>query len=108
YSNSGQNSFPDFQLITREFLQYGMIDLGENAVPSLEDIDQDGDADLLIAGNGFPVDGVFYGYLKLFENTGSAISPEFTLADPDYLDLSAFKVFDPFIAFADFNHDGSP
>lgn len=107
YKNSGQNDFPDFHLISRDFLQEGMIDAGENAVPALADFDRDGDLDLFVAGNGMPDSMIYYGHVILYENTGSEAWPEFALTDEDYLNLSSLKIFDPFIAFADFNHNGS-
>jgi hypothetical protein len=108
YKNSGKDDLPVFHLATKSFLQENMIDVGENAVPALNDLDHDGDLDLLVAGNGFNSEGTFYGYIRLYDNTGSATHPEFTLADEDYLGLSSLKLSNMFIAFADFNSDGAP
>ncbi len=52
---------------------------GRNATPTLGDIDADGDLDLFV--------GESSGWLNLYENTGSASSPIFTLVSDEYGDF---------------------
>ena len=47
YLNIGLNDLPVFQWVMNDFLQNEMIDLGLNAFPIAEDINQDGLKDLL-------------------------------------------------------------
>lgn len=105
YKNAGSSELPDFELVTKSFMQQDMIDLGANAVPALIDADGDGDLDLFIGSNGKQTEGQYYGYLSLFENTGNALNPEFTLEDNDYLGLSELSGYDLYPVFADFNND---
>ncbi len=107
YTNRGTAENPEFDFRTEQFLQADMIDAGENAVPVLFDGDGDGDLDLYIAANGKKMDGTFYGYIRLYENTGNVLEPEFRLADDDLFGLSNWKIFDPVIQLADLDHDQS-
>jgi len=107
YKNIGSNELPKFDFITNSFIQSDMIDLGENAYPVLVDTDGDGDLDLLVGSNGIKVGDIFYGYLTMFENTGSYSIPIYTLKDTDYLNLSQIEQFDMMPLIADLNHDGS-
>ena len=107
YKNAGSNELPDFQFLEEDFLQSGMIDIGGNAVPVFIDIDGDRDLDLLVGGNGKNIDGQFYGYLVLYENTGSPINPVFSLREKDYLGASQWRRQNFIPVVADINHDGS-
>ncbi len=107
YKNTGTNELPDFSFVTKRFLQSTMIDLGDNAVPSLVDIDGDGDLDLIIGGNGKQSEDIFYGYIRMYVNTGDALNPVFEMADNDYLGLSSLKNINLMPVFADLNHDGA-
>ncbi len=110
YKNTGTTEKPNFQYVSNDFLQAGMLDLGENAAPALSDLDGDGDADLLIGYNGVvnsPTD--FRGGIWQFENVGTATAPAFRLITTDYLNLSkTLGLTDLIPAFADANADGSP
>jgi len=107
YKNTGTNVLPEFSFVTEQFLQSSMIDLGGNAVPSLVDFDGDGDLDLIIGGNGKKMDTSFYGYIRVYENTGDFLQPEFEMKYPDYLGLSSLRHYDFVPVFADLNHDGA-
>ncbi len=106
YRNNGTNELPQFDFITGTFLQSGMIDLGENAVPVLVDEDGDGDLDLLVGSNGHQSGNQFFGYLSLFRNTGSNTSPIYSLVDNDYHSLSETNQFNMMPVVVDLNHDG--
>ncbi len=108
YKNTGKNDKPSFHLKSKNFLQGQMIDVGENAKPLLTDVDHDGDLDLLVAGNGYLSGGTYYGYVTFYKNSGTQESPVFQLADSDFLNLSSLRLYDLFIAAADFNGDGIP
>jgi hypothetical protein len=108
YKNNGSNEMPQFDFISGSFLQSGMIDLGENAYPVLVDGDGDGDLDLLVGSNGMKDGDTFYGYVSLFENTGSISDPRFTLSDTNFHDLGDIRQFDMMPLISDLNHDGSP
>jgi hypothetical protein len=107
YRNTGTNELPEFTFVTERFLQSGMIDLGGNAVPSLVDEDGDGDLDLIIGANGKEIDNAFYGYIRVYENTGDFLNPAFELKYEDYLGLSDLQLYDFIPVFADLNHDGA-
>jgi hypothetical protein len=75
----------NYNLITKAFLQEDMIDVGYAASPALADMNDDGDADLVI-GSGSNGGGA---RLVLFENDGDALNPRLAEKDSDYLQLSA-------------------
>jgi len=102
YKNSGSTTAPAFSFSTNKFLQELMIDVGDNAVPAFIDYDGDGDYDLFVSQN---TSDNLMATIKLFENTGTATSPEFTLVNEDIWGFSQFYYFNLKIQFADFNHD---
>lgn len=87
YRNAGANAKPDYQFVQKNFLQDGMIDLGENAAPALADLDGDGDADMLVGYAGNLTDKGTRAGLWYFENKGTANDPVFDLVSTDYLGL---------------------
>jgi len=109
YRNTGSNQNPNFTLITTNFLQNEMIDIGEDAKPSFFDYNQDGLQDLIIGGRGiFQVDNAYLSKLSLYENTGTSTNPAFTLVTDDYLNLSATESQNLSPSFGDLNGDGKP
>ncbi len=76
YDNTGSAAAPEFQIIAGFF---GDLDVGTIPVPTLADLDGDGDYDLLV---GLSEDGL----LKYYPNSGTPNAAEFmeTLAEPWY------------------------
>jgi len=79
------------------------IDVGSEAVPTLADLDGDGDLDLLVGNRIVQGDGE-QGTLTWFENVGSRTAPSFRDRGP--LDLPT--EFNPSAAVADLDGDGLP
>lgn len=103
YKNTGTNAAPVFAYATNSFLQDQMIDVGDNAVPALFDYDFDGDLDLFVSHNNRPNASAT---VRLYENTGTSSSPEFTLKEEDAFGFSNTTFYNLKIQFADLNRDG--
>jgi hypothetical protein len=84
YQNNGNSSQASFSLETRQFIK--SIDFGQNSIPSLVDIDNDGDTDMFLA-NQEDLDSpeASNSRLYFYENQGNLSQPEFSLADTNYL-----------------------
>ncbi|MEK6475879.1 T9SS type A sorting domain-containing protein [Catalinimonas sp. 4WD22] len=108
YENVGTAQLPEFVLRQRNFLQAEMIDVGENAAPTLADYDADGDLDLFIAHRGSVHEDGYYGGIYLYENTGSNTEPSYAYITSDFLGLSQWKLQQLHIYFEDINGDGLP
>lgn len=108
YRNTGTEASPAFTFVENNFLQSGMIDAGDNAVPAFADADGDGDMDLFIShGSDEDITGSIYFY----ENTGNQTSPSFRFVSDNYLDISerlGYPVHNVRMQFADINSDGRP
>src|SRR5688572_26279943 len=102
YKNSGTDDAPVFSFSTDSFLQDKMIDVGDNAVPAFNDFDGDGDQDLFVSQNKTPNASAT---VRLYENTGTAANPEFSLAENDAFGFSASTLYNLKIQFADLNSD---
>ena len=105
YKNSGTNDNPEFEFITKQFLQSEMMEAGERAYPVFADYDSDGDFDLFLAGNNKLINGMYFGAVTLYENTGDRNDPAFILKEKDYLNISDLKLLDIHFSFAEFNND---
>ncbi|MBK6776183.1 MAG: T9SS type A sorting domain-containing protein [Flavobacteriales bacterium] len=108
YLNVGTDAAPVFDFQQNNIFQQDMIDLGEGAYPVLFDHNSDGLMDLIVANFGYFVAGGNYPCkLALFENTGSATQPEFTLVNRDYENLSSSGIgMAMYPAFGDLDGDG--
>jgi hypothetical protein len=93
YRNNGNSNVFNFQLISTNFAG---INVGNDASPSLGDLDGDGDLDLLI---GNRLGKIFY-----YRNDGTINTPNFTLVSSNYANINAFANSIP--AIADINNDG--
>ena len=91
YRNDGGSSAPDFQLVSDEFQD---IDVGRRSVPTLVDLDGDGDLDLAV---GSEISG-----LRLFLNEGTRWEPVFVETEPFGPEVPAFTT----PVFADIDGDG--
>ncbi|MGY6562076.1 MAG: FG-GAP-like repeat-containing protein [Luteibaculaceae bacterium] len=108
YKNTGTNTNPVFEFQTEKFLQGDMLDIGEDAKPYFFDYNDDGLMDLVVAGRGIFVEEFAYlSTLWLFENTGTATQPEFTLISNDWLGLSNLNLQNLTPAFGDLNNNGN-
>ena len=102
YKNTGTDAAPVFSFSTDSFLQDLMIDVGDNAVPAFNDYDGDGDQDLFVSQNNTPNARAT---VRLYENTGRAAAPEFSLTENDAFGFSTSTFYNLKIQFADLNHD---
>jgi hypothetical protein len=88
YKNIGNSTQVNFQFVKENFLQDEMIDVGQNSYPALIDYNADGKKDLLIGTYGYYSNNTLKAQLTLYENTGTATVPRFTLVTRDYGNLS--------------------
>lgn len=108
YINNGENDLPDFELVTKDFLQNDMIDFGRGAYPVMFDHNGDGLRDLVVANKEYNLDAEEYypSQLALFENTGTADFPEFTLIDTNYVSIPNALFESVKATFGDLDGDG--
>lgn len=109
YENIGTEETPDFTLRQKDFLLHTMVDLGGRTHPAVVDYNADGLPDLVVGREGyFVAPGRRDASLFLYENTGTATEPAFTLVDEDFLGMNQFTGethnFSP--AFGDLDGDG--
>ncbi|HMU43560.1 MAG TPA: T9SS type A sorting domain-containing protein [Ignavibacteriaceae bacterium] len=96
YENQGTITTDDFHFVTKDLLK--TLDVKTNSIPFFVDIDDDSDQDLFIGSLDNPVGKLFY-----FENTGTALQPEFTLRDSSFIDQDYSISLYP--AFGDLDND---
>lgn len=92
YKNTGVNNYPDFEYQQNDFVQEGMIEIGEGAHPVFFDYNADGLTDILVGSYGKynPAVGplLYESSLWLYENIGTVTKPAFQLVDNDYANIS--------------------
>jgi hypothetical protein len=107
YTNVGQGNSNQFVFSKTNFLQETMVDIGQMAKVVLEDVDQDGDLDIVTGSDGrLLAPGNYRSSLMLFTNSGNPVSPAFTLTNNDFLGLLAMGRREVTPLFIDFNSDG--
>jgi len=110
YQNLDQNGGTRFSQTTSRFLQNTMVDVGNISKPAFFDYNNDGLLDLVVGNFTRLVTDQFpESQLTLFENTGTATAPEFTLVDEDWQNISgsfSIPVYGFAPTFADMDNDG--
>jgi hypothetical protein len=109
YKNTGTNNSVTLEFEQRDFLQDGMIECGEGAVPRWFDYDSDGDLDLFIGNYGYYLpSGIYPSKIALYKNTGSVNAPEYTFITDDFASLhaNAYNINTPVPTFGDLDGDG--
>lgn len=109
YLNVGANDSVVLRFQQRNFMQDGMIDCGEGAVPRWFDYDSDGDLDLFIGNYGYyQPSGIYPSKIALYKNTGSSTNPQYTFVTDDFANLHAnnYNIISPIPTFADLDGDG--
>jgi hypothetical protein len=95
YENTNATNNPNFNFVQTNFLQDGMIEVGEGAHPVFFDYNADGLQDLIIGSYGLYNPSTIPNHkasLWLYENVGSAGSPTFKLITQDYLGISSMNL----------------
>ena len=115
YENSGTNINPNFNFIQKDFLQGSGLDFGENAHPTLFDLNKDGLLDLFIGNYGYHLpNGTPISKIAYYQNTGTIQNPEFTLITQDFEGISNVNLnttlntpaLNLYPSFGDLNDDG--
>ncbi len=71
YQNTGTVITPTFSLVEEIDAPFYGLNVGGNPAPTLADVDGDGDLDAII--------GIFDGAIQYYQNTGTVITPTFSL-----------------------------
>ncbi len=104
YENAGTAAAPDFQRRSDRLLT--AVDVGSRATVAVEDIDGDGDPDVVVGSESSP-DASGRARLALYRNVGTATAPSLVLEDADWLSLAYdYGGYAPI--FGDLDGDGDP
>lgn len=106
YLNTSTTPTVSFVLQQKNFLQDGMIELGENAYPVLFDADADGKKDLIVGNLGYYMVNTNKSRLAYYRNIGTATAPSFSLITRDYQNLSSYNLYSMAPTFGDLDGDG--
>ena len=110
YKNFGTNSFPQFYLQKKNFLQENTIDLGRESKPIIIDINNDQIQDLIIANFGeFDLSTPLYykSYIELYLNIGTNSNPIFEKVSNDFQNISSLiNDINLVPSFGDLDSDG--
>ncbi|MEQ9298678.1 MAG: T9SS type A sorting domain-containing protein [Cyclobacteriaceae bacterium] len=101
-----ENELGQFVDLEEQFLQSGMIDVGERSVPAFGDVDNDGDLDLLIGNRGSITRIAEPASLAYYENIGGPSNPRFQFRTSDYLSISSLGLSYLKPKLQDLNRDG--
>lgn len=85
-----------FEVVTENLVSFSGISDPLSPIPTFADMDNDGDFDMVV--------GFEDGKLAYYENTGSLISPSFTLVNPNYGGIDVGQNASP--ELYDLNNDG--
>lgn len=115
YKNVGRDTVK-LSLQTKSFIVGDMIDVGENAVPTMIDINGNGLKDLLISGTYSRL-GKQEHRIHYYKNIGTASYPVYELEDSDFLNYKDLTVRDeyqniidisePYVHAGDLDGDGN-
>jgi len=95
YENTNATNNPDFNLVQSNFLQDGMIEVGEGAHPVFFDYNADGLLDIVVGSYGlYQLNSTpnHKASLWLYENIGTANTPAFKFITNDYLGISSINL----------------
>lgn len=106
YKNVSTTPTVNFSFQKKNFLQDGMIELGEGAYPVLFDANADGKKDLIIGNLGYYNGATNISKLAYYKNIGTLSSPSFSLITRDYQNLSSYNLYGMSPAFGDLDGDG--
>lgn len=117
YENSGTNTQPIFHLDSKNYLQQEMIDVSDNAAPTVCDVDGDGLMDLIIGNYGY-VDSSYYGdwnvlysiksaALTYYKNIGTTTNPKFKLINENWENIRSEKLTGLKPSFGDLDGDSA-
>jgi hypothetical protein len=107
YENYGTDEQPDFGLQQFDFLQNGMIDLGERSFPAFFDWDKDVRMDIIVGSYGyFESAGEYSSRLMLLSNSGTSSHPEYYINSEDFNELGQYGFKGIYPAFGDMDGDG--
>lgn len=102
YENTGTPLNATWTLISDT---YAGINLGEHAMPTLADIDGDGDLDLFVSQDSDPNESFSVDTTVFYRNDGNATTPAWTHVTDDYGDDN-IDIIGNALAFADVDGDG--
>jgi len=106
YLNKGSQIEPDFIFEQDDFLQDGMIDLGEGSYPVFFDENADGLTDIVAGSYGYFEETASYSSrLMLLRNTGTDEMPEFEIVTDDFAGTGVFNFEGAYPAFGDLDND---
>jgi hypothetical protein len=93
YRNAGSSSAFNYQFVTNNYFN---IFTGNDAAPSLGDLDNDGDLDMLVGGRT--------GLIQHYRNDGTPSAPNFVQVTTNFLGINVYQSSAPCIV--DINNDG--
>lgn len=106
YLNKGLQNEPDFIFEQDDFLQEGMIDLGEGSYPVFFDENADGLTDIVAGSYGYFEETASYSSrLMLLRNNGTEEMPEFEVVTDDFAGTGVFNFEGAYPAFGDLDND---
>ncbi len=106
YKNAPFTGTANFSIMKKNLLQDEMIETGQNAFPTLIDINSDGLLDLLIGNYGYYNGNSMVGSLTLYENKGTNSAPVYSLISRDYCSVTQKNLQYLVPAVGDIDYDG--